>query len=44
MELYSWMSKLENIGVNFGFGDGIVLFGLNFNKVKVYEIKEESYY
>lgn len=44
MESYSRTSKSESIGVNFGFGDGIASFGLNSNKVKVHETKEESHH
>ena len=44
MESYSRTSKSENVGVNFEFGDGIASFGLNSNKVKVYETKQESHH
>ena len=44
MEWYSRTSKSENVGVNFGFGDGIASFGLTSNKVKVHETKQERHH
>ena len=42
IESYSRTTKSENVGVNFGFGDGKASFGRNSNKV--HETKEESHH
>ena len=44
MESTSQTSKSENFGLNFGFGSGMPTLGVNFNKVKVHQTKQESHH
>ena len=44
MESSSQTSKSENFGLNVGFGSGIPTLGVNFNKVKVHQTKQEIHH
>lgn len=44
IESNSRTSKSENFGLDFGFGSGIPTLGLNYNKVKVIETKQQIHH
>lgn len=44
MESTSRASKSKNFGLNLGMGTGIPTLGVNYNKVKVHETRQESHH